>query len=271
MVQINHDNVVDIVREAAATHIMPLWQNLADHEVMEKGRGDVVTAADRRCEEFLAAALEKLLPKALVVGEESYAADPGVIEALGSDRPVWVIDPLDGTRNFAKQSGPFAVMVCLMLRGETLAAWIYDPVADTLLSAEQGSGAWLGEQRVEVNDTGKPIGEMRGAVMVRYLPDDLMEHALTARDSFAGAVGNGCAAYDYRQLATGAVDFLFYYRTLVWDHAPGVLILEEAGGCARRYGGESYRPDSDSVGLICAAGPDSWERVRDILVSPVTC
>jgi fructose-1,6-bisphosphatase/inositol monophosphatase family enzyme len=266
MLKIDHDNVIDIVQEAAATQIMPLWQNLADHEVMEKGRGDVVTEADHRCEEFLTSALEKLLPESMVVGEESFAADPGVIGALESERPVWVIDPLDGTRNFAKQSGPFAVMVCLMLGGETLAAWIYDPVAETLLSAEHGAGAWLGDQRMQMNDLSKPTEEMRGAVMVRYLPDELKEHALSVRDSFAAAFGTGCAGYDYRQLVTGAVDFLFYYSTLVWDHAPGVLILEEAGGCARRYGGESYRPKSDSVGLICAAGPDSWERVRDTLV-----
>jgi fructose-1,6-bisphosphatase/inositol monophosphatase family enzyme len=264
--KIDHDSVIDIVREAAATHIMPLWRNLADHEVMEKGSGDVVTEADHRCEEFLASALEKLLPGSTVVGEESFAADPAVIGALESERPVWVIDPLDGTRNFARQTGPFAVMVCLMLGGETLAAWIYDPVAETLLSAEQGSGAWLGEQRLEMNDAGKPIEEMRGAVMVRCLPQRLKEHALSVRDSFAAAFGTGCAAYDYRQLVSGAVDFLFYYRTLVWDHAPGVLILQEAGGYARRYGGESWRPKSDAVELICAAGPESWHRVRDTLI-----
>ena len=265
--RIDHDNVIGIVQEAAATRIMPLWQNLDDHQVMEKGRGDVVTAADRSCEAFLSDALGKLLPRSLVVGEESFAADPEVITALDSERPVWVIDPLDGTRNFARQAGPFAVMVCLTLRGETLAAWIYDPVANTLLSAEQGGGTWLDGKKLTLEDRSKPLDEMHGAVMVRYLPEDMMDHALAARQQFAGAVGNGCAAYDYRQLVTGAVDFLFYYRTLVWDHAPGVLIVEEAGGYARRYDGEAYRPEGDAIGLICTAGPESWLRVRNTLLA----
>lgn len=266
MLRINHDQVIDIIREAAATRIMPLWQNLDESQVMEKGRGDVVTAADQACEAYLTEELLKLLPGSLVVGEESFAADPRVIKALESEQPVWIIDPLDGTRNFARQSGPFGVMVCLTLAGETLAAWIYDPVAQTVLTAEQGAGAWLNGERLHLADDGKPAQEMRGAVMVRYLPEDFKAHAFSKRDCFAAAIGNGCAAYDYRQLVTGAVDFLFYYRTLVWDHAPGVLIVEEAGGYARRYGGEAYRPEGDALGLICASGPGSWLQVRDILV-----
>ena len=126
----------------------------------------------------------------------------------------------------------------------------------------------MGDERLQLKDGGKDIDEMRGAVMVRYLPQDLLDHALSVRDQFASAFGTGCAAYDYRQLVTGAVDFLFYYRTLVWDHAPGVLIVEEAGGYARRYGGEAYRPEGDAIGLICTAGPASWNRVRNTLILP---
>jgi fructose-1,6-bisphosphatase/inositol monophosphatase family enzyme len=263
---IDHDTVVDIIREAAEACIMPLWKNLASEQVSEKGLGDVVTEADEACEEFLASRLRKLIPRSLVVGEEGVAADVSVLGALETDQPVWVIDPLDGTKNFARQSGPFAVMVCLLLCGETLAAWIYDPVADTLLAAEQGAGAFLGRERISLGESHKSLGEMSGAVMIRHLPDDLREHALSVRDAFANASGSGCAAFDYREFVSGNVDFLFYYRTLVWDHAPGVLIVEEAGGHARRYSGEPYQPTDQDAGLLVASDQGSWRRLQETLL-----
>ena len=266
MQPIDHDTVVDIIAEAADTHIVPLWQNLADHQVSEKGQGDVVTEADRACEAFLTESLAKLLPRSLVVGEEAVAADATAMAALDSDQPVWVIDPLDGTKNFAKHSGPFGVMVSLLLRGETLAAWIYDPIARSLLTAEQGGGTYLDNARLNLPTSDKPLAEMAGAVMVRYLPEELMQHALSVRDRFASATGSGCAAYDYRQFVTGAVDFLFYYRTLVWDHAPGVLVAKEAGGHAKRYSGAAYHPLDDEPGLLVAGGASSWHRLQDTLL-----
>ena len=266
MMTIEHDKVVELMREAAAREIMPLWRNLEQHHVMEKGVGDVVTAADQACEAFLADELTALIPGSLLVGEESYAADPGVLGALKSDRPVWVVDPLDGTRNFARHEPPIAVMVCLVQANQTLASWILDPLEDTVLSAERGAGAWLEGQRLQVPSAEKPVNQMNGAVMVRYLPEDLRDYALSMRDRLGGAVGTGCAGHDYRLLATGQVDFLFYYRTLVWDHAPGVLIIEEAGGWARRYDGQRYLPDSDALGLICSNSSVGWQKVRDTVL-----
>lgn len=266
MFNIDHDSVIEIIREAAASEIMPLWKNLDEDQVMDKGRGDLVTAADRACEDVLGEALQKLLARSLLVGEEAVAADPRTIAALESERPVWVLDPLDGTRNFANHRRPFAVMVCLVLKGETLAAWIYDPLEETLVSAERGAGAFFQGARLTLEDSDKPLDEMRGAVMTRYLPETLRSHALVVRDQFARAAGSGCAGYDYRQLVTGALDFLFYYRTLVWDHAPGTLIVQEASGCARRYDRTPYVPVGEAFGLICTAGTESWLRIRDTLV-----
>ena len=268
MPRIDHDTVIDLIREAAETRIMPLWRNLEEGQVMEKGLGDVVTQADRECEVFLGSALQKLLQGSLVVGEEAFAADRGVMDALDSERPVWVLDPLDGTRNFARHRGPFGVMVCLLLRGETLAAWIYDPLESTLLTAERGGGSYLAGERVTMPGEDKAVADMTGGVMVRYLPEELKEHAIRARDRFARVSGSGCAAYDYRQLVRGAIDFLFYYRTLIWDHAPGVLILDEAGGYARRYNGEIYHPQEQESGLLCAGTQGNWQQLRDVLLPP---
>ena len=148
--QIDHQQVEALLREAAAREILPLWRNLHDHQVEEKQRNDVVTVADRACEAWLGGRLQALLPGSLGVGEEAAHDDPSIMAALESVRPVWIIDPLDGTNNFAAGQEPIAVMVCLVRQGETLAAWIYDPLGDSLLSAEKGAGTSLDGQTIRL-------------------------------------------------------------------------------------------------------------------------
>ena len=124
---IPHSQVTQVLQEAAATEILPRYRNLRAKDISDKGKGELVTAADHACEAFLAARLPTLLPGSLLIGEESVAANPNLLETLQGDQPVWVVDPLDGTRNFANGDGPFAIMACLLHRGETLAAWIHNP------------------------------------------------------------------------------------------------------------------------------------------------
>mgnify|MGYP001821262828 FL=1 len=266
MINIDHDAIGQILREAAAEDIIPLWQNLQDHQIEQKAPGDMVTAADRACEDRLAAALPALLPGSCLLGEESVHRDPSLLELLQCPDPVWVVDPLDGTGNFAAGSGPIAVMACLIQRGQTLAAWILDPVEDTLLQAELGAGAQLNSTRLSLTPFTGPVHNIRGALATGYLPDHLKPQAMSGAESLGPTRASGCAGYDYRALARGDYQFVFYYRTLVWDHAPGVLIASEAGAHCGRYTGSNYQPASSGAGLICAADRGTWETVRNLLV-----
>lgn len=263
---VDHDKVIEIMRESAAAEIMPLWQNLHDHQVVEKQADDLVTVADRACEQRLERELLALMPGSMVVGEEAVHADPTLLAALDSVRPVWVIDPLDGTNNFAAGEQPFAVMVCLIQHRETLAAWIYDPLVDSMLRAEKGAGVFLDEQRIELQPFEGETSAIDGALSVKYLPEAMRPFALDGAAQLGRTVSSGCAAYDYRQMALGKYQFQFYYRTLPWDHAPGALIVTEAGGLARRYDGSPYRPGGDGTGLITACDEQTWATVRQLLV-----
>ncbi|PLW69248.1 inositol monophosphatase family protein [Pseudohalioglobus lutimaris] len=263
-INIDHAQVSALIREAAAEDIMPLWRKLEDHQVEEKRRNDVVTDADRHCEQRLSHELAALLPGSLVVGEEAVHADPGLMAALESVRPVWVIDPLDGTNNFASGSGPFAVMVCLVERGETIAAWIYDPRSESMLTAEKGAGAVLDDRPLQLTPFAGGTNGVSGALSTRYLPAELTPAALAGAQQLGTTRASGCAGYDYRALATGHYQFAFYYRTLIWDHAPGVLIVTEAGGTAARLDGSVYRPTASTPGLLCACDPQTWRTTRDL-------
>ncbi len=267
---IDHQRITALIRHAASEDILPLWRNLQDHQVEEKRRNDVVTEADHACEARLTRELAALLPGSLVVGEEAVHADPGVLAALDSLRPVWVIDPLDGTNNFAAGVGPFAVMVCLLQQGATLAAWIYDPLADSMLAAESGAGAYLDGERLQIPPFKGETGSTDGALSTRYLAEHLKPDAQRGARQLGRTRASGCAGYDYRALATGQYQFAFYYRTLIWDHAPGVLICTEAGATAGRFDGRPFRPTYNDFGLLTASDSNTWRVARDLLVPSVS-
>ncbi len=266
---IPHAQVEALLREAAEQIVMPLWRNLGQDDVTEKSEGDITTSADTRCEAYLASHLPGLIDGSLVLGEESVHEDPGLMSALQTDAAVWVIDPLDGTRYFATGQPQFAIMVCLIQSGVTIGAWILNPLEGILTSAERGCGAFEGDDRLVVDPTSMPLDRVRGAPMTWYLPDSLRPTAEAAVDTFQSIERTRCSGHNYPSFARNELQFLFFYRTLVWDHAPGVLIAQEAGGCVRRLDGTEYSPVDDRKGLLCATNREMWALIQRTLVPSI--
>ncbi|MEV4706034.1 inositol monophosphatase family protein [Actinoplanes sp. NPDC049316] len=261
------DRVTDLVREVAATVVLPRWRRLADDEVQEKSPGDLVTVADQESERALTAGLTALLPGSAVVGEEAVAADPAVLERVGDAGAVWIVDPVDGTNNFAGGKAPFAVMVALLRDGEPAAAWILDVVADRMTVAEAGSGAFRDGVRLKTRTDDPGAASLTGMISRNYFPDDLR----AGIDENAGKLGkvtggHHCAGYEYPSVATDEQQFAVFWRILPWDHTPGTLILTEAGGTALHLDGAIYRPTDSERGLLIAANDDIWHTVRGTLL-----
>ncbi len=233
----------------------------------EKSSGEWVTEADSAVEAFLEPALRSLIPGSFIVGEEAVSADPNVLDRLASGGDVWLIDPLDGTSNFAQGVAPFALMVALIRKGATIASWILDPAADQLSISEKGSGSWINAEQITVNDGSPELKDMRGAILRRFLPNDLGEHADAVEGRFKSlSVGSNCAGFDYPSITNGSMNFVLYWRTLPWDHAPGVLFLQEAGGYAARPDGSEYLvADHARFGLLAAHNEETWARVKSTL------
>ncbi|BCB86642.1 inositol monophosphatase family protein [Phytohabitans suffuscus] len=260
------DSVGQLLREVAATVVLPSFQHLAEADVEEKAPGEVVTVADRQSEAMIADGLRALLPGSLVVGEEGVAADPAVLDLLRDPGPVWVVDPIDGTGNYAAGHGPFALMAALVRGGAPVAAWILDPLAGTLAVAEAGSGTYVDGVRASL--PGDAVRPLRGAAMSRFLPADLkarIRRGLTSIDEVLP--GLHCAGREYIDIVTGAQDFVLFWRTLPWDHVPGMLLVQEAGGAVRRLDGGRYDLTADGFGLLAAANDATWRRVHDTLLS----
>jgi fructose-1,6-bisphosphatase/inositol monophosphatase family enzyme len=159
-------------------------------------------------------------------------------------------------------------MVALVRNGDTVASWILNPVTDQLSVAEKGSGSWINGERITVSEDVPELAFMHGAALRRFLPQELAEHVNAVEGSFANlSVGSKCAGFDYPAIANGSMDFALYWRTLPWDHAPGVLFLQEAGGHATRLDGSAYRPaDHARSGLLVARNKETWMSVQSTLL-----
>ncbi len=245
--------VTEIIRAVARAEIMPRFRNLAAHQIREKSPNNLVTEADTESEKALERELTALLPGALVVGEEAVAHDAGVLDALKGEAPVWVLDPVDGTSNFAHGRPTFGVIVALVQGGRTLAGWIHDPVNDVTATVERGQGAWIGERRLRCAPAA-PISEMVGSLGYR--------RSKQLAGKVRRLVRQGAVAHDYIGLASGAIHFAYYNRLSPWDHAAGVLMFQEAGGFAQLLDGSPYRPAPSPVGVLLAPDEGCWNELR---------
>lgn len=255
--------VSDLLMQVARDIVMPRYRNLASHEVEEKAADDLVTIADKESEEKLHAGLLAILPEADVIGEEACAADPAILDRAGHGLH-WIIDPIDGTGNFAAGRPPFGLMVALAQEGATLGGWIYDPLAGRLCHAELGKGAFINGERVHARASGadKPIAGISTLFLEPADRDNLIART-TGKMQLVDIPR--CAAEQYPRLVLGQNDISVFERTLPWDHAAGVLLLNEAGGKCCRTDGSPYLVGDRRKGMLAASTPALWDAAAHIL------
>ncbi|MDP3549492.1 MAG: inositol monophosphatase family protein [Novosphingobium sp.] len=256
--------VAALMRDTAEKTLLKHYQRLASDDVTNKAADDVVTIADTESEIMLAEGLAKILPEAAIVGEEAAHADPAIFDRL-SNKLCWIIDPLDGTNNYAAGKPPFGILLALAEKGETVAGWIYDPLTGRLCTAHRGHGAWLNGERLTARTSGadKPIAAISVVFVDKSKRAALMEHIAP---HYALVDIPRCAAEQYPRIALGQNDVSLFERTYAWDHAAGVLFLNEAGGKAARPDGAPYRVDTHlDPGLIGAASPALFDDLAERL------
>ncbi len=255
--------VGELMRETAAAELLPRFRTLAQEDIRMKRPGDVVTEADDASEQRLALGLAKILPGVPVVGEEAVEKDPGLVDLIA--RPgeaCWVVDPLDGTANFASGKDRFAMIVCLVRDTVSVGGWILDVPRGTMAVALKGEGVILdGAPVARPMPVRPPIGYVGYKVKKefdRQLPP--------AKRRTLGRVSTlNCAGAEYLEILAGRADFNLYRMTKPWDHAAGTLMVTEAGGAAERFDGKPYTAAQPiNGGLITAVRPQTLAQVRTL-------
>ena len=258
--------VTEILERVARDEILPKFQALQDADVQRKESGELVTVADVAAERVISRELLALLPGSRVVGEEGVDEDPRRLEALQDDAPVWLIDPIDGTGNFAAGRPVFAVMVALVRAGESVAAWILDPISGETAVAERGAGAFMAGRRLKL-EPGPALEQMQGTLHAGQFASPAMHRHIKYRRERLNAIRTmNCAGAEYIRLATSQMQFSLFTKMKPWDHAPGGLIHREAGGIGLTLDGQPYGPAKTTrPGLLLAPDQASWDYLFEIL------
>lgn len=222
--------------------------------VEHKGRFDLVTEVDRRCQDAILSILRAELPGARVRAEE------GPAEPIPGQGEVWLVDPLDGTTNFAHGFPMFSTTLALRRDGQTVLGVVLDPLRGERFEAVRGAGAWLNDCRLRVSRT----DALADALLATGFPYDRSEHPDPNLRRFAaltlctqGVRRGGSASLDLCYVAAGRLDGYWELRIEAWDIAAGALCVEEAGGRVTNLAGGPHdgsgRETLASNGLIHAA------------------
>jgi fructose-1,6-bisphosphatase/inositol monophosphatase family enzyme len=264
--------VASILREAAEAEILPRFRNLTEGQVRHKSSvRDLVTDADEAAEERIEAALRERFPGCVIVGEEATERDAMLLGKIADADLAFIVDPVDGTKNFSSGLPLFGTMAAVTVRGEVVAGIIHDPIDGDWAIAVKGEGAW-----VERQDAGRtplrvsqpvPLAEMEGCISWYHLAEPLRSRVPARMPCVASVASYRCAAHEYRTVASGHCHFVFYAKLMPWDHAAGWLLHQEAGGYSARFDGSAYKPTHVDGGLICATDEGSWHALREALLN----
>lgn len=275
MIRIDPLKVINHIKEVAEVNVLPYFRNLKADQIAFKTGDDPVTIADKEAESALSARLLELLPGSKVVGEEAFAADSGILSRFSGESPVWIIDPVDGTRNFAKGSPEFGIIVALVERCQAVAGWIYDPVSGDVVTAEKGAGAWFRGERLRVLPPAS-LRDMTISMSPLIVQPYQASPEYVADRPILDPMAAGC--HEYPRLVVHRPHFgkqnpvsiharATRLHTNPWDEAAGVLIHAEAGGYGARWSGEPYSVQVMDKGLLLAPDRDSWHALRDWIAS----
>jgi myo-inositol-1(or 4)-monophosphatase len=265
------DYLVEVVAEAAAAEIVPRFRALSAIDITQKTSAiDLVTQADVLTEARIAQAIRSRFPEALIVGEETFDADRFSISRLTDAALAFVIDPVDGTYNFAAGLPAFGTIVAVVVNGETVASLIYDCLNGDRLTAFRAAGAYLTRKdgysapiRVAA---AVPLSQMVGAIGWAFMDEPLRSRVAANMSTIRMPISINCSAYEYWLAATGRLHFTGHGKAMPWDHLAGVLLHQEAGGYSARFDGSRYRPGDILGGILSAPDPHSWHQIRQTIL-----
>jgi myo-inositol-1(or 4)-monophosphatase len=232
MSQFNIKKIRDVVIPVAREELIPRFARVTREH---KADGSFLTEADLVMQQGIADELKKLWPETVFLGEEMSAEEQTSL--LSATDPVWCLDPLDGTSNFAAGIPYFSVSLALIEAGEVTQALVYDPIRDECFTANQEQGARLNDQPLELANAGVNLRHATALIDFKRLDAELATRLVT-QIPYASQRSFGSVALDWCWLAAGRCHIYLHGRSHIWDYAAGNFILNKAGGFSSTLDGE---------------------------------
>jgi len=252
-------NVISSAILKAARGLLRDFGEIERLQVSEKSLGNFVSSADLRIEKILHEELHKARPSFGMLTEES-----GEVLQSAESESRWIIDPLDGTKNFIHGIPHFAISVALEQNGEIIAGITYDPIKDEMFAAEKGSGAFMNDKRLRVSNR-KAMSES----LIATGPSLVHKHTYLnllkkIHSTIFGFRRMGASSLDLAYVAAGRLDAFLEMDPMIWDTAVGSLLVREAGGIITTVDGKHK---TDTEGSILASNgkvhPDLVQTFKD--------
>ncbi|WP_158903803.1 inositol monophosphatase family protein [Burkholderia sp. L27(2015)] len=272
MSKLDIQKVITLIEEVAQQEIVPRFGRLRADEIAYKQADDLVTAADEEVERILTERLTDMLPGALVVGEEACFRNPSIVGRFAEGRPVFVIDPVDGTKHFAEGRSGFFTMVSLIEKNEIIAGFVHHPLSGETLTAEKGGGAWLNGKKLHALAS-VPLREAKGTIGQRVW-HKLPEERAKFQAALPSIECNPISGFAAPRLLTSGTYFGLTetvpqmhfrccpYWSTPWDDAAALLAYAEGGGTFCHWDGQPYQFTQFRQGLVMAPDRAAIEEIR---------
>ena len=255
--------VMEKACRSAAKGLVRDFGELEKLQISKKDKNDFVSSADLKASETLNYHLEKDRPDFLKIDEETFKQED--LKKLEGDAPIFISDPLDGTKNFIHGNGYFAVTIALVQKKEIIAGVTYNPILNELFWAHKGSGSWINNQRLRVSQRDRLDGCMfTSGVQIKY--PDLLEKGIAQIANMQRKTSvrlMGSAALDLAHVASGKFDGFWSNRLNLWDMAAGIILVREAGGICLNNKGKDFDTTQDDS-IIASSAAISNELLKNL-------
>ena len=260
-------SVIETVRSVARDDIRSNFRQLDNASIYEKSTPmDLVTDVDHRVEQGLTSAFKQLFPSAVIIGEEAVSVRSQLLHELETAEEAVVIDPVDGTWNFANGISTVGVIVAVLKKGVTQFGLLYDPLLDDWVYAVKGAGAFWQNPEGQSRQLHIPPHYRGVGFCSPYLfKEEQRQEVSVILPEFNRVVSFGCSCHEYRAMAMGAADFILTQQfTKPWDHLAGLLVHEEAGGYAANLDDTPYNLTNNACNLLVANSRENWQKLADM-------
>ncbi|MGD2118938.1 MAG: inositol monophosphatase family protein [Chromatiales bacterium] len=242
------DQLTELVRNAAAQHLLPYF----GHTTREyKADRSVVTEADLAMQQHLQSEFQRHWPQFQLLAEEM-TREQQLAQLQSPESGLWIVDPLDGTSNFAAGIPYFSVSVAFYMKGDVQLALVYDPVRDEMFAAAAGQGAQLNGEPLQQQSTPASLARSIAVVDFKRLSPE-MATRLAMRPPYGSQRSFGSVALDWCWLAANRFHVYLHGRQNIWDYAAGEMIFSETGGQSISLDGDAvFRPSIEPRSAVAA-------------------